>query len=290
MPAPRLSTYPLDVRAQLLFLISSLSIVIRICFPRLDLQSKFLYIQSLRPQIFLFLVFPYSTKSSSARINRISSPQYDSHTYPSRRARHCWPNLHVRQVLRDRIPATSSIPRRNVSTSVFSDHVKALLTYHFKRLDARNLHPHAPALQNRQSPPAGTPPPELKPHLQPSNPTPPPPEPLTAPPQSPPLHIHFDQSETFQVLSGKVGTTQTYDAVDRIWTAADAPQEVTPWTPHNFWPCADAEEDTTILVWAHPENVPEPMDWLFFQNLLWLISDISEGKRRLDPFQIMLLQ
>lgn len=109
-------------------------------------------------------------------------------------------------------------------------------------------------------------------------------------PQSPPLHIHFDQSETFQVLSGKVGTTQTYDAVDRIWTAADAPQEVTPWTPHNFWPCADAEEDTTILVWAHPENVPEPMDWLFFQNLLWLISDISEGKRRLDPFQIMLLQ
>jgi hypothetical protein len=92
------------------------------------------------------------------------------------------------------------------------------------------------------------------------------------------------------VLSGKVGTTQTYDAVDRIWTAADAPQEVTPWTPHNFWPCADAEEDTTLLVWAHPENVPEPMDWLFFQNLLWLISDISEGKRRLDPFQIMLLQ
>ena len=52
-----------------------LSIIIRICFPRLDLQYKFLYIQSLKPQIFLFLVFPYSTKSSSTRINRISSLQ-----------------------------------------------------------------------------------------------------------------------------------------------------------------------------------------------------------------------
>ena len=92
------------------------------------------------------------------------------------------------------------------------------------------------------------------------------------------------------MLSGKVGTTQTYDVVDRIWTAANAPHEITPWTPHNFWPCADTEEDTTFLVWAHPENVPEPMDWLFFQNLLRLISDISEGKRRPNPFQIMLSQ
>ncbi|OCK73577.1 hypothetical protein K432DRAFT_438272 [Lepidopterella palustris CBS 459.81] len=109
-------------------------------------------------------------------------------------------------------------------------------------------------------------------------------------PQSPPLHLHFDQSESFQVLSGKVGTTSTYDAVDQIWTAEDPPHQITPWTPHNFWPCPESTEDTTILVWAHPENVPDPMDWLFFQNLLMLISDISEKKANMDPFQIMLLQ
>lgn len=97
-PAPRLSTHPLTCAVSYIL---PLSIVIRICFPRLDLQYKFLYIQSPKPRIFLFLVFYYSTKSSSARINRISSLQYDSPTYPSRRARHCWPNLHVRQVPRD---------------------------------------------------------------------------------------------------------------------------------------------------------------------------------------------
>lgn len=150
--------------------------MIRICFPRLDLQSKFLYIQSLKPQIFLFLVLLYSTKSSSARINRISSLQYDSHTYPSRRARHCWPNLHVRQVPRDRILATSSIPRRNVSASAFFDHVKILLIYQLQRPDARNLHPHTPALQNRQSPPPGIPPLKSKSHLQLPKPHPAPPE------------------------------------------------------------------------------------------------------------------
>ncbi|KAH7122371.1 hypothetical protein B0J11DRAFT_336946 [Dendryphion nanum] len=109
-------------------------------------------------------------------------------------------------------------------------------------------------------------------------------------PQSPPLHLHFDQSETFLVASGRIGTTTSYSTIDRIWTPENAPHEIPPWEPHNFWPVPDSEEDCVIYVWAHPESVAEPMDWLFFRNLLWLVSDMTEGKRKMDPLQIMLLQ
>jgi len=60
--------------------------------------------------------------------------------------------------------------------------------------------------------------------------------------------------------------------------------------PHSFWPSPTAEEDTTFLVWAHPKDVPEPMDWLFFQNLLMLVSDIEEKKVPMDILGIMLMQ
>lgn len=51
-------------------------------------------------------------------------------------------------------------------------------------------------------------------------------------PQSPPLHLHFDQSETFYVAAGKVGTTDGWGAEDRVWTRNDDPFEIKPWVPH----------------------------------------------------------
>lgn len=109
-------------------------------------------------------------------------------------------------------------------------------------------------------------------------------------PQSPPLHLHFDQSETFEVLTGTLGTTSGWDAKDQTWTAASGKQELRPWIPHTFWPCPNATEDTTFLVWAHPQHVEEPMDWMFFRNLLLLVSDIYEKKVAMDVLQIMLTQ
>ncbi|ORY18848.1 hypothetical protein BCR34DRAFT_596063 [Clohesyomyces aquaticus] len=50
-------------------------------------------------------------------------------------------------------------------------------------------------------------------------------------PQSPPLHLHFDQSETFLVVSGSVGTTETWAAKDEVWTAENTPHEIKPWVP-----------------------------------------------------------
>ncbi|KIX01657.1 uncharacterized protein Z518_09383 [Rhinocladiella mackenziei CBS 650.93] len=113
--------------------------------------------------------------------------------------------------------------------------------------------------------------------------------------QSPPLHLHFLQSETFVVLSGELGTTTTYSLVDTIHTPANTgesnPHELKPWTPHTFWPSPDAAEDTVMMVWAHPEDVgDEKMDRLFFQNMLMYVSDVSEGKEKLSLFQVMLMQ
>jgi hypothetical protein len=66
-------------------------------------------------------------------------------------------------------------------------------------------------------------------------------------PQTPPLHLHFDQSESFLVEKGKVGTTMGYDVKQRGWTKEDGVQEIKPWLPHTFWPHPEAEEDTTIV-------------------------------------------
>ena len=87
-----------------------------------------------------------------------------------------------------------------------------------------------------------------------------------------------------------MGTTTLYDCSDRIWTPQDAPHQIKTWTPHRFWPDPAATEDTTALFWAHPTSVPNPMDWLFFQNLLCYFSDAAEKKRAMDFLQVMLTQ
>jgi hypothetical protein len=108
--------------------------------------------------------------------------------------------------------------------------------------------------------------------------------------QVPPLHLHFEQSETSQVLAGRVGTTNGYSLTDTIWTPADPPHEIPPWQPHSFWPVTDNTEDSVILVWAHPSGTPDAMDRLFFTNLLRYISDVHERKLSMDVLQLMMTQ
>jgi len=109
-------------------------------------------------------------------------------------------------------------------------------------------------------------------------------------PKSPPLHLHMVQSETFQILTGRVGTTLDYSLTDTIWTPADTPHEILPWQPHSFWPVPDSTEDAVLLIWAHPSNPPEAMDRVFFTNLLRYVSDVHEKEVGLDVLQVMLMQ
>jgi len=124
--------------------------------------------------------------------------------------------------------------------------------------------------------------------------------------QSPPSHLHFSQAESFVVLQGRVGTTFGWDCVDKVFTARDGVQIVKPYTVHTFWPVppesyaetrADAEGDASLLIWAHPKLpgvadgvFPPSMDHLFFHSLLSFVSDIHEGKEKMDLLLIMLMQ
>ncbi|UKZ52876.1 hypothetical protein TrVGV298_006663 [Trichoderma virens] len=91
-------------------------------------------------------------------------------------------------------------------------------------------------------------------------------------PQSPPLHIHFTQFESFFVEEGALGTTTTYSSIDTIHTATgnymQASSEpgpmkidavparnvhgvtrIPPRTPHNFWPVSPDHS-----FWSTPEG------------------------------------
>ncbi|KAJ4352544.1 uncharacterized protein N0V89_007893 [Didymosphaeria variabile] len=109
-------------------------------------------------------------------------------------------------------------------------------------------------------------------------------------PQSPPLHIHFDQWESFLMAKGKICTTSTYEAKEATHSRGDAVHHIAPYMPHSFHPCADATEDSTMYMWAHPEAVPDPMDRLFFQSLLGFLSDVHEKKASMSILQIMVNQ
>jgi len=87
-----------------------------------------------------------------------------------------------------------------------------------------------------------------------------------------------------------MGITHTYDSQDIYLTPDTPPFDIKPWTPHILFPDPTCTEDTTFTVRVHPSDVPRPMDDLFFANLLRYISDVTEGKEKLDLFQIMLLQ
>ncbi|KAE8548872.1 hypothetical protein EYB25_009255 [Talaromyces marneffei] len=90
---------------------------------------------------------------------------------------------------------------------------------------------------------------------------------------------------------GQVSTVKGWSATKRAWTRGDGGHEIKRWVPHSFQPVPDSPEDTIILVWAHPGDVDEMMDRVFFKNLLLMyVSDVHEKKVTLNPFQIMLLQ
>jgi hypothetical protein len=109
-------------------------------------------------------------------------------------------------------------------------------------------------------------------------------------PQSPPLHLHFNQSESFYVKSGTVGTTDGWDAKDSTWTGESDVHLIEPWIPHRFWPHPDSKEDAAMYLWAHPDGVEDPMDRLFFENLLRYLSDVSEKKVALSLIQVLVMQ
>ena len=108
-------------------------------------------------------------------------------------------------------------------------------------------------------------------------------------PQTPPLHLHFDQAETFKVLRGKWGLTAGYEQRDIILTPSDEPYTIPTWLPHFPWP-VPTDEDSVILAWGHPSGVPKPMDVPFFEQIFLYTGNCFAEKKQPDLLQMMLSQ
>ncbi|PMD30399.1 hypothetical protein L207DRAFT_592524 [Hyaloscypha variabilis F] len=67
-------------------------------------------------------------------------------------------------------------------------------------------------------------------------------------PQRPPLHLHFNQSESFEVLQGKMAFVKGYSVTKKVYTPEDGPLEIKPWVPHSFYPLEESTEDTIFFV------------------------------------------
>ncbi|CEL11557.1 hypothetical protein ASPCAL14658 [Aspergillus calidoustus] len=155
-------------------------------------------------------------------------------------------------------------------------------------------------------------------------------------PQVPPMHLHFMQSESFIVETGAIGTTTTYSLIDTIHTSsANYPQnkvparlspplpvrsdqgvtEITPWTPHQFWPVSPSHPfwltaegksqeasspqgrrtDTNLLIWGHPRThdnppvgglstaFPPDLDAAWFVALLSLVDAVHGQRLTMSP-------
>ncbi|SMR61156.1 unnamed protein product [Zymoseptoria tritici ST99CH_1E4] len=109
-------------------------------------------------------------------------------------------------------------------------------------------------------------------------------------PQAPPLHLHFDQTESFKVLQGAYGFTTGYDLKDHVITADSPPIHVRPMMPHRPCPVAGQTgrgEDTVVLLWVHPTSTDQPLGSTFFTELFQVTSDAYEQKKT-PPIMLLL--
>jgi hypothetical protein len=109
-------------------------------------------------------------------------------------------------------------------------------------------------------------------------------------PQVPPLHLHFDQTESFKVLQGAFGFTVGYDRKDIILTPESGTLHVPPMMPHYPWPVPGQTgrgEDTIMLVIVHPKAVQDELGAAFFIELFAHLDDAYEKKEMPDILLLM---
>lgn len=109
-------------------------------------------------------------------------------------------------------------------------------------------------------------------------------------PVDPPLHLHFDQTETFKVVQGAYGVTTGYDLKETILTSDSPPFDVLPMMPHRPWSVSGRTgrgEDTVMLLVIHPKPTQQPLESVFFTTLFKHLSDAYEQKKSPDMLMLM---
>nr|POE54405.1 hypothetical protein CFP56_41344 [Quercus suber] len=100
-------------------------------------------------------------------------------------------------------------------------------------------------------------------------------------PQTPPLHIHFAQTETFQILQGKFGVEMGWDRRDYVLTPESGRVDIPPWVPHMPYPLP-GDEDTVVLLWAHPQVKDDALDAVYFERIFLSIDRLAKAISKAD--------
>ncbi|KAK9899540.1 hypothetical protein P389DRAFT_207207 [Cystobasidium minutum MCA 4210] len=101
----------------------------------------------------------------------------------------------------------------------------------------------------------------------------------------PPLHIHLEQSEYFEVLSGTLGLTLNGEPV--TLTKEGGRVSIPPGARHTFWVHESSTEDCSFIVWVKPQHVKNGLDEGFLRNFAGYLSDCDRDGLRPSVFQLL---
>ncbi|EED21268.1 conserved hypothetical protein [Talaromyces stipitatus ATCC 10500] len=103
----------------------------------------------------------------------------------------------------------------------------------------------------------------------------------------PPLHIHWKQTEYFQVEQGVIGIHKNGKQL-KI-TKDDGIVTVPAGTRHKFWSHESNQEDLIFKVWAEPQGLDNSFDEKFIRNLIGYQRDCYKANMQPSIFQLALI-
>ncbi|KAI2618203.1 hypothetical protein GGR54DRAFT_640772 [Hypoxylon sp. NC1633] len=103
----------------------------------------------------------------------------------------------------------------------------------------------------------------------------------------PPLHIHWKQTEFFEVQQGVLGVMKNEKA--HVITKDDGPVVIPPGTRHRFWAHESNVEDLIFKVRTEPQDLDRSFDENFLRNFVGYVRDCRKESLKPSIFQIILM-
>ncbi|KAF2177778.1 hypothetical protein K469DRAFT_719540 [Zopfia rhizophila CBS 207.26] len=103
----------------------------------------------------------------------------------------------------------------------------------------------------------------------------------------PPLHIHFLQSEFFEVQQGTLGVVK--NGKEHVITKADGKVTIPRGTRHRFWAHPSGTEDLIFNVWTEPQEIDHSFDINFLRNFIGYLADCTRQNIKPSFFQVVLI-
>lgn len=97
-------------------------------------------------------------------------------------------------------------------------------------------------------------------------------------------HIHLEQTEHFEVVSGTLGLV--LNGHETALTKDGGRVTIPPGARHTFWVHKTSTEDTQFIVWVKPQHVKNGLDEGFLRNFAGYLSDCERAGLQPSVFQL----